>query len=390
MAQRPTFYILDAFSLIFQVFHAIPEMTGPAGQPTQAVFGIFRDMLNLLRDRKPDYLAVAFDGEGPVFRSEIYPEYKANRAAMPADLVPQIPLIRRVYEGFEVPVLVVPGMEADDIIATLARRGEERGLDVSICTADKDARQLLSDHVRIVNLRKNAVIDAPALLKEWGIRPDQVVDFLALTGDSVDNVPGVPGIGEGFASSFLKQFGTLDSLLQNIDKVKGPKKQQSLREHAETARRARVLVTLRDDLPLELDWEKLRTSEPNVDALKELCIECGFHRFLSELPAAQPAAEVQAWVADYRIVDTPELFQDFLSDAEATAQVLHRHRDDRHRSAAGRAGGNCGELEGWRGLLPAAPRSDPLPGSRSPRGARGIAANPGRSPDREGRPEPQV
>ena len=202
MAQRPTFYILDAFSLIFQVFHAIPEMSGPAGQPTQAVFGIFRDMLNLLRDRKPDYLAAAFDGEGPVFRSEIYPDYKANRAAMPADLVPQIPVIRRVFEGFGVPVLVVPGMEADDIIATLARRGEERGMDVFICTADKDARQLISDHVRILNLRKNAVIDAPALLNEWGIRPDQVVDFLALTGDSVDNVPGVPGIGEVFAATF--------------------------------------------------------------------------------------------------------------------------------------------------------------------------------------------
>jgi DNA polymerase-1 len=193
--ERPSFYILDAFSLIFQVFHAIPEMTGPAGQPTQAVFGIFRDMLNLLRARKPDYLAAAFDGEGPVFRSEIYSEYKANRAAMPADLVPQIPLIRRLFEGFRVPVLIEPGMEADDIIATLARRGEERGLDVVICTADKDARQLLTDHIRILNLRRNTFLDAAALEQEWGIRPEQVVDYLALTGDSVDNVPGVPGSG---------------------------------------------------------------------------------------------------------------------------------------------------------------------------------------------------
>ena len=187
-------------------------------------------------------------------------------------------------------------------------------MDVSICTADKDARQLLSDHIRILNLRKNAVIDTPVLLKEWGVRPDQVVDFLALTGDTVDNVPGVPGIGEGFASTFLKEFGTLDRLLQNVDKVKGPKKQQSLREHAETARRARLLVTLRDDLALDLDWETLKTSEPNVDALKALCIECGFHRFLSELPTAQPAGEVETWAADYRVVDTPELFQDFLTE----------------------------------------------------------------------------
>src|SRR6476469_9028169 len=121
---RPTLYILDAYSLIFQVFHAIPEMTGPAGQPTQAVFGIFRDLLNLLRDRKPDYLAAAFDGAGPVFRSEIFPAYKAQRAAMPEDLVPRIDVIRRVFDGFRVPVLVHEGVEADDVIATLARKGE--------------------------------------------------------------------------------------------------------------------------------------------------------------------------------------------------------------------------------------------------------------------------
>ena len=127
MTTRPTFYILDAYSLIFQVFHAIPEMTGPAGQPTQAVFGIFRDLLNIMKSRKPDYLAAAFDGPGPVFRSEIFPEYKANRSEMPVDLVPQIPVIRRVFEGFRVPVLTEPMMEADDVIATLARRGENAG-----------------------------------------------------------------------------------------------------------------------------------------------------------------------------------------------------------------------------------------------------------------------
>jgi DNA polymerase-1 len=314
MTPRPSFYILDAFSLIFQVFHAIPEMTGPAGQPTQAVFGIFRDVLNLLKNRKPDYLVAAFDGPGPVFRSEIYPEYKANRSEMPADLVPQIPVIGRVFEGFGVPVLIEPGMEADDIIATLARRGEERGMDVTICTADKDARQLISDHVRILNLRKNTVIDAAALEKDWGIRPDQVVDFLALTGDSVDNVPGVPGIGEGFASTFLKQFGSLEDLLANIDKVKGPKKQESLREHSETARRARKLVILRDDLALDLDWEKLKTTGPNVAVLKALCIESGFHGFLNELGAAQPASTAATWNALYRAIDTRELFQAFLAE----------------------------------------------------------------------------
>jgi len=315
MATRPSFYILDAFSLIFQVFHAIPEMTGPAGQPTQAVFGIFRDLLNLVKDHHPEYLAAAFDGPGPVFRSQLLPEYKATRKEMPADLVPQIPVIRRVFEGFRVPVLQEPLMEADDVIATLARRGVERGLDVWIVTADKDARQLIGEQVRVYNLRKKKVIDAQVLDQEWGIRPDQVVDFLALTGDAVDNVPGVPGIGEGYAAKFLKEFGTLDRLLAEVSRVKEPKKKQSLREHAGTARLARQLVTLRDDLPLALDWEALLTQPPDVDALRALCTECGFHRFRDELgkgseePKAKPA-----WQAVYHTIDTPESFRAFVDE----------------------------------------------------------------------------
>jgi DNA polymerase I len=318
MASRPTFYVLDAFSLIFQVFHAIPEMTGPSGQPTQAVFGIFRDLMNLYRERKPDYLAAAFDGPGPVFRSEIYADYKANRKEMPGDLVPQIPVIRRLFEGFRVPVLIEPGMEADDIIATLTRRAEERGLEVVIVTADKDARQLISEQVRILNLRKNKFIDAAELDKEWGVRPDQVVDFLALTGDSVDNVPGVPGVGEGFASTFLKEFGTLDHLLANLGRVKGPKKQQSLREHAETARRARTLVRLRDDLPIPLDWDALKTQIPDVETLKALCTECGFHRFRDELEAQYaPLRAEKSWEAVYHTVNTPEGFSRFLDELKS-------------------------------------------------------------------------
>jgi DNA polymerase-1 len=309
MATRPTFYILDAFSMIFQVFHAIPEMTGPAGQPTHAVFGIFRDLLNLVRDQKPDYLAAAFDGPGPVFRNQIFSEYKANRSEMPEELVPQIPVIRRLFEGFRVPVLEEPLMEADDVIATLARRGAEQGLDVMIVTADKDARQLIGEQIKLYNLRKKTVIDAQALEKEWGIRPDQVVDFLALTGDSVDNVPGIPGIGPGYAATFLKEFGTLDRLLAEVSRVKAPKKRQSLRDHADAARLARRLVTLRDDLALTLEWDALRTQPPDVQALATLCTECGFHRFRDELGAGDRAPKTEpTWQAVYHTIDTPELF----------------------------------------------------------------------------------
>ena len=310
---RPALYVLDAYSLIYQVFHAIPLMTGPAGQPTHAVFGIIRDILNLLRDRKPDYFAAAFDGAGRVFRSELFPDYKAQRAAMPEELVPQIPVIRRAFDAFRVPVLMEPGFEADDVIATLARRAADRGLDVYICTADKDARQLLNDRIRILNLRKQEVLDVDALKKDWGVRPDQVVDLLALTGDASDNVPGVPGIGLKTGAKLIEEFDTLDNLLANVAKVSGAKRKENLTNFADVARRARSLIVLRDDLDLKLDWDALRTSPPDVKAVKALCNECGFHRFLAELgpDPKEPQAE---WVAEYKTVDTPEAFDAFVTE----------------------------------------------------------------------------
>jgi DNA polymerase-1 len=309
-------YVLDAFSMIFQVFHAIPAMAGPAGQPTNAVFGIVRDLMNLIRDRKPDYLVAAFDGAGPVFRSEIFADYKAQRAAMPDDLVPQISLIRRAFEAFRVPVLMFEGYEADDVIATITRRAEERGLDVSICTADKDARQLLSDHVRVYNLRKQEVLDPVALKKDWGVRPDQVVDVLSLSGDTVDNVPGVPGIGIKTAAKLIDEFGSLDGLLDNVAKVSGAKRKENLVAFADVARRARDLITLRTDLPLELDWDALRLSGIDVEAFRTLCVECGFHQYLNAV-GPSPKAPAKAWTADYLTVATEESLAAFLVELSA-------------------------------------------------------------------------
>ncbi len=312
MTERPTLYVIDAFSFIFQVFHAIPAMAGPAGQPTNAVFGIFRDLQNLLKNRRPDYIAAAFDGAGRVFRSDLFEDYKAQRKEMPEDLRPQIDVIRRVFDGFRVPVLLQPGFEADDLIATLARVGEQRGLDVFICTADKDARQLLTDHIKIVNLRKDLILDVAGLRAEWGVAPSQVVDLLALTGDAVDNVPGVPGIGLKTGAKLLEEFGDLDSLLNNTDKVKG-KKGEALREHAETARRGRSLIALREDVPIELDWEALKFSGYDAPALKALCIECGFHRFLDEI-VDEKKPETPWQVDGYVAVATPEAFREFVAN----------------------------------------------------------------------------
>ncbi len=316
MPDRPTLYILDAYSLIYQVFHAIPAMTGPAGQPTNAVFGIFRDLLNILRVRKPDYLAAAFEGGGADKRTELFADYKANRAAMPDDLRPQIEVIRRVVEGFAVPVLSHPGAEADDVIATVARRAVERGLDVVICTADKDARQLLDEHTRILNLRSNKVLDVEGLKADWGIAPDQVIDLLALTGDTVDNIPGVPGIGVKTASGLLQEFGTIDNLLQNLGKVSGAKRKENLEAHRETVARGRQLVALETDLPLELDWDHLKITPPHAKDLKALCIENGFHGFLNEIGPEEKEPE-PVWDYAYTVVDTPETLAKFVNDLGA-------------------------------------------------------------------------
>jgi DNA polymerase I len=317
MKPRPSLYILDAFSIIYQVFHAIPTMSGPSGQPTQAVFGIFRDLMGLLKNRKPDYLAAAFDGPGPVFRSELYAEYKAQRKEMPEDLQAQVPVIKRLFEAFRVPVLIEEGFEADDVIATLARRGAERGLDVFICTADKDARQLLNEQIRIYNFRKNQILDVEGLKADWGVAPHQVVDYLSLTGDSVDNVPGIPGIGPKSATELLQKFGDLETLLQRAGEVAGAKKQQSLRDYADRARLGRQLIALKEDLPMALDWEALKSDGYDAKALKALCIECGFHRLMDEIVDDKREPEA-VWQTDlYEVVDTPEKLAAFVSKLNA-------------------------------------------------------------------------
>ena len=315
-APRPTLYILDAYSRIYQVYHAIrTPMSSPSGAPTNAIFGIFRDLLNLYKVRKPDYLVAAFDGGGRVFRSDIFEEYKAQRAPMPEDMRPQIEVIKRLFAAFNVPAIVHEGVEADDVIATLARNGVKQGMDVVICTSDKDARQLLDEHTRILNLTKNTFLDVDALQADWGIRPDQVVDYLALTGDTVDNVPGVPGIGPKTASELIAKFDTLENLLNSVDQVSGAKRQQNLREFADTARRAKTLVQLQEDVPFPLDWNELKRDGYDFKALKALCFECGFHTFLNEIVDEGPAEPATIWdTTAYETVDTPEALAAFVAE----------------------------------------------------------------------------
>jgi DNA polymerase-1 len=278
-----TVFAIDLLSRAYQLFHALPEMTAPDGRPVSVVFGMVRDLLDVIEKKRPDYLFCGMDAAGPTFRHEKFEAYKANRAEMPADLVPQIPLVRRLLDVMGIPCLELAGYEADDILATLATRTVAAGGECTIATSDKDARQLLGDQVRLLNLRTNAPLGAAELEAEWGIRPDQVVDFLALVGDAVDNVPGVPGIGPKIAGELLQKFGTLDAVLANVEGVAGVKRRENLVAHGDTARAGRELIRLETNVPLAIPWEAGRRHEPDPEALAELLREFGFRSLLGRV-----------------------------------------------------------------------------------------------------------
>jgi DNA polymerase-1 len=278
-----TVWAIDTLSRVYQLFHALPEMTAADGTPVSVVFGLTRDLLDIIEKKKPDYLFCAMDPPGPTFRHEKFAAYKANRAEMPADLVPQIPLVRRLLEVFGIPCLEVSGYEADDVLATLATETVAAGGECTIATSDKDARQLLGPHVQLLNLRTNLPLGSDELMAEWGIRPDQVVDFLSLVGDSVDNVPGVPGIGPKIASELLQKHGTLDGLLANIAAVSGAKRKENLIAHGDTARAGRELIRLETAVPVAIPWKAGALHAPDQEALADLLRTFGFRSLLDRV-----------------------------------------------------------------------------------------------------------
>ncbi len=270
--------LVDSHSLIYQVFHALPAMTSPQGVEVGAVHGFLRDVANLLQQWRPDYLVCAFDESEFTFRNTLYDQYKAHRESMPEALRSQMDLIHHSLNVLGIPKVSLPGFEADDILATLALRAESCGARVLLVTSDKDCRQLITSRTKMLNLRKNELYGAEELLATWAVRPDQVVDFQALVGDSVDNVPGVPSIGPKAAQQLLEQFGTLDAIYENLDKVAGDKKRQKLIEHRTDAYLSRDLVRLRNDCPVALEWAQMRPVRPKPEELETLFRDLGFRR----------------------------------------------------------------------------------------------------------------
>ena len=299
-----TVYAVDAHSLFFQVFHALPEMSSPTGQPVGAVFGFSRDILYLLDEKKPDFLFCAFDLPGKTFRHGLFSEYKIQRDEMPADLRPQIPAVQQLLEAMRIPVVSCESYEADDVLATIARHCEQLGADCYVVTGDKDCRQLITDRVRIYNVRKDLVYDRESLWEDWGIQPSQVVDFQALVGDPVDNVPGVPLIGPKIARELLEKYGTLEDVLSHANEVSGKKRRAHLLEGRDQAMLSRKLVRLEDQVPVEIDFAAAQVRPVDPGMVRPLFEEFGFRSLARRFREAQADVAVTPWKADYRTVAT--------------------------------------------------------------------------------------
>ena len=321
MLSGKTVYVVDCHSLIYQVFHALPEMSSPSGQPVGAVFGFARDIFYLLNQKRPDYLFCAFDRPEKTFRHELYQPYKIQRESMPEDLRPQITEIRRLLMAMGIPVLDHPSYEADDILATVARHTEQLGGECFLVTGDKDCRQLITDRVWVYNVRKDEIYDAAALRETWGIRPDQVVDFQSLVGDSVDNVPGVSLIGPKIARELLNKYDTLEGVLDHAGEVSGTRRKQNLIEGREVALLSRKLVRLIDRVPVDVDWTAGRVGGINQERVLPLLREFGFRRLTEELGGWDANEAPSAWEADYRAITTPAELERLVAQMSEQDQI---------------------------------------------------------------------
>jgi len=301
-----TLYIIDGHAHIYAAYYAPmrQQLSSPSGEPTKATFIFTTALMGLIEKQKPDMVAVAMDSKAPTFRAAVYPQYKANRPPMPEDLPVQVDRIKEVLDAMRIPVLRLDGYEADDIIGTLATKAAADGFDVMICSKDKDILQLLGGPIRAFDLKSGKVTDSETMKQEMGIEPRQIIDCLALEGDAIDNVPGVPLIGDKTARELIRQYGDLDNLYAHADEIKG-KRGENLRSSKEQAYLSRRLITLDCEVPVAFDYKDLAVKAPDKERLAKVYGELGFNRLLDQLNAAsEPAKAVTVADVPTRAVPT--------------------------------------------------------------------------------------
>ena len=289
-ASSRTCYLIDGSAYIYRAFFALPALSNSKGLPTNAVYGFTTMLMKILRERKPDCLAITFDEKGPTHRHEEFKEYKAHRPPMPEGMSAQIPYIHRVVEAFGIPVVRKQGLEADDLIGTLARKAEAAGFEIVIVTGDKDMLQLVTPAVRIFDPVKDKWLGEAECREKFGVEPARVIEIMGLMGDATDNIPGVKGIGEKTAAKLIAEFGTIDNLLMHVDKVKPARTQTLLKEQAEQARLSRKLATIQTDCPVEFDAKTFTSHPPDPERLAPILREMEFSTLLKNIQTASGSA----------------------------------------------------------------------------------------------------
>jgi len=299
MRNKKTLYLIDGSAIAYRSYFGMIKnrLTTSTGQPTGAIFAFVNSLLKLLHDEKPDYIGMVFDAPEKTFRHKIYPNYKATREAMPEELVEQLPYIFKITEVFNIPLIIRPGFEADDIIGTLAKTAARQDLTVYMVTGDKDFMQLLEENILVYKPASGQkpveVIDIKGVVERWGVKPEQIPDYLGLIGDTSDNIPGIKGIGPAKAQPLLNEFGSLKNILKSLDKIENKRIAQMIREGAENAQFSKMLAVIKTDVPLDIKIEELKTKNINQPALIKLFEELEFYSLIKSLGVVKPASTIQ-------------------------------------------------------------------------------------------------
>jgi len=311
MSKRKLQILVDGSSYLFRAFHALPPLTNSQGEATGAIVGVTNMIRSLIDEYQPDYVGIVFDAPGKTFRHDLFSDYKGHRPPMPDDLRCQIEPIHRVVEALGLPLIMVSDVEADDVIGTLAMQGTQAGLRTVISTGDKDLAQLVNEHVSLINTMNNTVLDNLSVLEKFNVRPDQIIDYLALVGDTADNIPGIPKCGAKTAAKWLESYHTIDGIIENKEKIKG-KVGESLRDNLEQLRLSQILTTIKLDVVLDEKPTELIRTPQDTESLREIFTRIESNRLLSTLDDATPFDEAIEPEIEKETLYTTILTQDAL------------------------------------------------------------------------------
>ncbi|KPL04048.1 MAG: hypothetical protein AMJ73_04745 [candidate division Zixibacteria bacterium SM1_73] len=317
MPKKKRLYLIDGSALAYRSYFAFIRnpLINSKGENTSAVFGFTNSIMKILKDESPDYIAVVFDTKAPTFRHEIFADYKSTRTKMPQEMSDQLPRIREVTEGMNLPILEVEGFEADDLMGTLAKKAKAKGLEAILVTGDKDFLQLVDDDIKVLNPKRGGeepeLLDRKGVEEKFGVPPEKVIEVLALMGDTSDNIPGIPGIGEKTALELIKEFGDVEKVLAHADKVKRKNIQKNLKEHPDLARLSKRLVTIDTNVPFKLDLKKLEREKFDLPKLKDLFKELEFTKLLQEISSLETKEKL-----DYKIIKSERELKELIADLE--------------------------------------------------------------------------